>query len=46
MKQSIREKFSDCVITIHIEPCEGKCTEDCVAGCLLAEDKRLRLALK
>ena len=44
MKQSIREKFSDCVITIHIEPCEGKCTEDCVAGCLLAEEKRPRLA--
>jgi len=44
MKRSIREKFSDCVITIHIEPCEGKCSDDCVAGCLLAEEKRPRLA--
>lgn len=44
MKQSIREKFSDCVITIHIEPCDGSCTDVCVAGCLLAEDKRPRHA--
>jgi len=44
MKQSIREKFSDCVITIHIEPCDGRCTDVCVAGCLLAEDKRPRHA--
>jgi cation diffusion facilitator family transporter len=44
MKQSMREKFSDCVITIHIEPCDGSCTDACVAGCLLAEDKRPRHA--
>jgi len=42
MKRIIREKFSDCVITIHIEPCDGSCTDVCVAGCLLAEDKRPR----
>ena len=44
IKQGIREKFPHCVITIHIEPCEGKCTEDCVAGCLLSAGKRPRLA--
>ena len=44
IKQSIRENLSHSIITIHIEPCEGKCTEDCVAGCLLAEEKRPRLA--
>ena len=42
MKRSIRGKFSDCVITIHIEPCDGSCTDSCLAGCLLAEDKRPR----
>jgi len=44
IKQNIREKFSHSIITIHIEPCEGKCTEDCVAGCLLAEEKRPQLS--
>jgi cation diffusion facilitator family transporter len=43
MKQSIREKFSECVITIHIEPCDGNCTDVCVAGCLLPEKKRPQL---
>jgi cation diffusion facilitator family transporter len=42
MKQIIRGKFSDCIITIHVEPCDGKCTHDCVAGCLLPESKRPR----
>jgi cation diffusion facilitator family transporter len=44
IKQSIREKFSDCVITIHIEPCDGSCTDVCVAGCLLPAKKRPQFA--
>ena len=40
LKQTIRERFSPSTITIHIEPCDGKCTDDCVTGCLLAENKR------
>jgi cation diffusion facilitator family transporter len=44
IKQNIRKKFSDCVITIHIEPCDGDCSDICVAGCLLAEEQRPRLA--
>jgi cation diffusion facilitator family transporter len=40
LKQDIRTKFADCVITIHIEPCEGECKDDCVSGCLLPEGKR------
>jgi cation diffusion facilitator family transporter len=44
MKQSIRERFPECVITIHIEPCDGNCTDVCVSGCLMAEDKRPGLA--
>jgi len=43
LEQNIRQKFPESAITIHIEPCDGKCTDDCVAGCLLAEDKRPRL---
>ena len=42
LKQDIRQKFVDCVITIHIEPCDGECSGICVAGCLLPENKRPR----
>ncbi len=40
LKQNIRKKFDDCVITIHIEPCDGDCSDICVAGCLLPPEKR------
>jgi cation diffusion facilitator family transporter len=40
LKQDIRKKFAECVITIHIEPCDGECTEACEAGCLLPEGKK------
>ena len=30
-------KFPNATVTIHIEPCDGNCTEICVAGCLLPE---------
>ncbi len=43
LKQNIRKKFSECVITIHIEPCDGECSEMCVAGCLLPENKRQKI---
>jgi cation diffusion facilitator family transporter len=43
MKQRIREIFSECVITIHIEPCDGNCTVVCIAGCLLPGKERPQL---
>ena len=42
LKQKIRKKFSECIITIHIEPCDGECSDICLSGCLLPEDKRPR----
>lgn len=27
-------------VTIHIEPCDGKCDRTCLEGCLLPEDRR------
>lgn len=42
LKKNIREKFADCVITIHIEPCDGDCSDICLSGCLLPEEKRPR----
>ncbi|MGB5216772.1 MAG: cation diffusion facilitator family transporter [Smithella sp.] len=40
LKKNIRTKFSECNITIHIEPCDGECTDICLSGCLLPQGKR------
>ncbi len=40
LELKIRQRFSDSVITIHIEPCDGECADICAAGCLLAEDEK------
>jgi cation diffusion facilitator family transporter len=40
LKKDIRDKFADCVITINIEPCDGECSDICVAGCILTEEER------
>jgi divalent metal cation (Fe/Co/Zn/Cd) transporter len=36
----MRERFAGCNVTIHIEPCDGSCKENCVAGCLLDAGER------
>ncbi|HNY51118.1 MAG TPA: cation diffusion facilitator family transporter [Smithella sp.] len=40
LKKNIRDKFPESTITIHIEPCDGACTDICLGGCLLPEGKR------
>jgi cation diffusion facilitator family transporter len=40
LKLSILEKLPQCNITIHIEPCDGNCSSECVAGCLLPVSER------
>jgi len=42
LKKKIKDKFAESIITIHIEPCDGECSDICIAGCLLPEDKRPR----
>lgn len=42
LKAEIRNKFPESIITIHIEPCDGDCSDICIAGCFLPEDKRPR----
>ena len=44
LKLNIREKLLQCAITIHIEPCDGNCSEECAAGCLLPVGERPRRA--
>lgn len=43
LKRLMRDKFAAVTITIHVEPCDGDCTEICVAGCLLPESRRLQI---
>ena len=39
----IKERFRYATVTVHTEPCDGKCAEKCLAGCLLTEKERTRL---
>ena len=43
LKQSIRARFPDVSVTIHIEPCDGNCSAQCVAGCFLSAGERRRV---
>lgn len=45
LKFQIMEKISNSTVSIHIEPCDGNCTEVCLSGCLLPEDQRKRLSM-
>ncbi|MHB8137285.1 MAG: cation diffusion facilitator family transporter [Smithellaceae bacterium] len=45
LKFRIMEKYSNSTVTIHIEPCDGNCTNVCVAGCLLEEDRMLQISM-
>jgi cation diffusion facilitator family transporter len=40
LKKNIKGRFPESTITIHIEPCDGECSDICVAGCLLPDWKR------
>lgn len=42
LKKKIKNKFPESTITIHIEPCDGECSNVCIAGCFLPESKRPR----
>jgi len=39
----IKDRFPYATVTVHTEPCDGKCAEKCLAGCLLNEKERTRL---
>jgi len=44
LKHIMMDKFSASTVTIHVEPCDGNCTEICAAGCLLSEGRRLQIS--
>jgi len=39
----IERHFPKTSVTIHVEPCDGKCVGHCLEGCLLSPDKRLEI---
>ena len=43
LSESIKKQFPNASITVHIEPCNGKCNSDCLTGCLLAQEERKTL---
>ena len=40
LSNSIEQHFPAASVTIHTEPCDGRCDESCRFGCLLNEEKR------
>jgi cation diffusion facilitator family transporter len=40
LSQMIEKQYPGTSVTIHVEPCDGSCTENCLAGCLLPADMR------
>ena len=40
LERKIRDRYRDTTVTIHVEPCNGDCTEKCRLGCLLSEEEK------
>lgn len=41
--KNIENRYPNTSVTIHVEPCDGRCDEDCFGGCLLSEKQRLKI---
>jgi hypothetical protein len=39
LKHIIMGKLPAAAVTIHVEPCDGNCTEVCLSGCLLPQPR-------
>ena len=40
IEMRIKERFPNSKVIIHVEPCDGTCSGNCLSGCLVEEDKR------
>jgi len=40
MTEEIRQNLSGADVTVHIEPCDAKCTKVCTSGCLLSDEEK------
>jgi cation diffusion facilitator family transporter len=41
LTQMISERLPHSTVTIHVEPCDGRCDDECRNSCLLSEEDRL-----
>jgi cation diffusion facilitator family transporter len=41
LTREINSLLPDSVITIHVEPCDGRCDDECEANCLVPPERRL-----
>jgi cation diffusion facilitator family transporter len=44
LTREIHGHFPGASVTIHVEPCDGSCSERCIGGCLLDEAERSAVA--
>ena len=46
LSKSIESHFPNTNVTVHIEPCDGRCDDDCLSGCLLPENEQKAVTQK
>ncbi len=46
IKDRIVKRFPNSSITIHVEPCDGRCEQECKESCLLTEQERKAVRYK
>lgn len=42
----ISERLPNATVTIHVEPCDGRCDEECLETCMLPEEERVRTRMR
>jgi cation diffusion facilitator family transporter len=40
IEKRIQDRFPDSKVIIHVEPCDGTCSGNCLSGCMVEEEKR------
>lgn len=43
ISKNIENRYPNTSVTIHVEPCDGRCDEDCSGGCLLSEKEKHKI---
>jgi cation diffusion facilitator family transporter len=38
--QMIKDSLPNATVTIHVEPCDGRCDDDCLSTCMLSQEER------
>jgi len=43
VSDALEARFPGAHVTVHVEPCDGSCKPECVEGCLLDAERRIRV---